>query len=63
MSELEVTPMHDLKPKLEWVGKILGMDVYIDTSGKHPAKRDIAEELISKLSAQQASSVEEGRNI
>ncbi len=30
MIEVKATPQEDLKPHLEWLGKFLGYDVYID---------------------------------
>lgn len=30
MNELEVSEMKDVKPKLIWVGRLLGMDLYAD---------------------------------
>ena len=45
--ELEVTPTHLLKPNLQWIGRLLGMDVYIDT--QHKKKRALAEKLLAAL--------------
>lgn len=48
MSDLETTPLHEVKPRLEWIGRILGMDVYVDTSGEHPDKRKLAENVLGR---------------
>lgn len=39
---------HSDKPKLEWVGRILGMDLYVDTQGEHwpEKKRELAERML-----------------
>jgi hypothetical protein len=42
VSGLPVTPEHELKPHLVWLGHFLGLDVYMDVqkvggSGKHAA--------------------------
>lgn len=43
---LEPTPQHELKPHLEWCGRLLGRDLYIDT--RDPAMRDLAQKILSK---------------
>ena len=49
--KLTATPQHLLKPKLVWVGRILGMDLYLDIQGKPDAmkKRDVAERVLKKM--------------
>lgn len=46
----EPTPQYQLKPKLEWVGCILGMDLYVDTSRERQPneKRLLAEKILKK---------------
>lgn len=51
MANLDITPTHNLKPKLEWVGRVLGMDLYVDTSGRRQPseKRDLVEAVLKAM--------------
>lgn len=53
---LKPTPEDAIKqlPRLEYVGKILGMDLYVNTTGitNHSKKRRLAEHLLKSLIAQ-----------
>jgi len=53
MDEIKATEPHIFKPRLEWVGRILGMDLYVDTGGLENVysaidKRKMAEALLWK---------------
>lgn len=50
MSDLQTTRVRDMKPKLVWVGKMLGMDMYIDVGGQREPDRklDLAEACLKK---------------
>lgn len=45
---LTPTPLHLVKPRLEWVGTVLGMDVYVDVSRQFEPekKRDLAQTIL-----------------
>lgn len=42
----ELTPIKDLKPQLFCIGRLLGMDLYIDVRGKSARKYELAKELL-----------------
>lgn len=45
------TPQHYLNPRLEWVGKVLGMDLYVDLKNQlqPEKKRQLAEEVLKNV--------------
>jgi hypothetical protein len=48
MDALEVTPMHQMQPKLEWCGRLYGKNIFVDTSrAAEPEKiRKIVEDFL-----------------
>lgn len=47
--EMPLTPIKNLKPQLLCIGKLLGMDLYIDVCGKNEKLYYTAQKLLNKL--------------
>jgi len=45
---LKITPLKDMKPQLLCVGKLLGMDLYIDVLGQSEDKYELAQKFLQK---------------